>query len=127
MLICAQSALGDSVGWVAAAEAMAAGFQRQVDTGMRNAWQPNVLLGCTLSVLGRDVEALEALERMGNGLGLPQMPLLLDLPCFQRFQEEPRYRAVVANIARRQAELQERLSGTLRAHGVEPAPVDARD
>jgi len=55
---------------------------------------------------------------MDGSLGLPWMPLLLDSHCFQRFKNEPRYRAVVANVEQRQERLRERLPTTLREQGV---------
>jgi TolB-like protein/tetratricopeptide (TPR) repeat protein len=125
-LLGAKKARGDTT-IRTAIETAVADHQRQFDTGMRNAWLPTILRGCAYALFDRDAEALDALERLDGSLGLPQLPLLEDYQCFQHLQDEPRYRAVVANVKRRQAELRLRLPETLRAHGLERAQVGAQD
>jgi len=118
MLVDAKYALGQTDDARRLAQESVALHQLHMDTGMRNAWWPNVLLGCALAAFDRDAEVLDALERIDGSLALPQLPVLLDSHCFQRFKDEPRYRAVIANIERRQKQLRERLPDTLRSHGV---------
>lgn len=85
---------------------------------MRNYWWSNVLYACVAAVLGRDAEALDALERINDGLQLPQMAFLQDSHCFQRFKDGPRYQAVLASLERRKKQLRDRLPQTLRDFGV---------
>lgn len=83
------------------------------DTGAPYPWWSNLYLSCSLSILGEDAGALDAIERLVDAPGLPWYPVLKDALCFQKFVEEPRYLAVVDSIERRMADLRERLPDTL--------------
>ncbi len=94
-------------------------MQNKIDTGMRTSWWANVYLACALADVGRDAEAIAALERIQLGVGLVWMPVLEDSHCFARFRGQPRYDAVTAHERQRLEQLRDRLPQTLRAHGVE--------
>ena len=46
---------------------------------------------------------------------MPWYPLLIDAPCFRKYESEPRYQAAVAAIEERQRALREELPETLRS------------
>jgi len=81
-------------------------------------WFVEVNTACMLSVLGRDGEALEKLELARRSPRLPPRSVMQDTPCFQRFQGDERYRAVVDHFDTRRAELRARLPRTLAEFGV---------
>jgi hypothetical protein len=76
------------------------------------------LSACHESQLGRDAEALDALDRVRDAQGLAWSPFLLDSPCFKRLAQEPRYKALIEHLETRQQQLRERLPATLSEHGV---------
>ena len=88
-------------------------FASLSDTGAGDSWWPNFYEACSLSILGRDDEALAALERVNNSIGLLWYPQLVDAPCFRKYESEPRYRAVVAAYEDRLQMLREHLPDTL--------------
>lgn len=67
-------------------------------------------LACALAVLGRDDEAMAALARADDGSALPRYPCVRDHTCFRRFEDDPRYRAIVAAVEQRQAQLRARVA-----------------
>jgi TolB-like protein/DNA-binding winged helix-turn-helix (wHTH) protein/Tfp pilus assembly protein PilF len=83
-------------------------------TGAPKAWWPNLYEACGLSIVGEDELALETLERVVESPGLLWYPVLVDAPCFKKFEGEPRYQAVVESIERRQEILRDRLPDTLQ-------------
>lgn len=83
-------------------------------TGAAKAWWPNLYKACGLSIVGEDELALETLERVMESPGLLWYPVLVDSPCFQKFENEPRYQAVVQSVERRQEILRDRLPDTLQ-------------
>jgi tetratricopeptide (TPR) repeat protein len=87
-------------------------------TGAPKAWWPNMYEACGQSIVGEDELALETLERVVESPGLLWYPVLVDSPCFQKFEDEPRYQAVVQSVERRQEILRDRLPDTLQRLGV---------
>jgi TolB-like protein/DNA-binding winged helix-turn-helix (wHTH) protein/tetratricopeptide (TPR) repeat protein len=73
---------------------------------------------CPRAILGRDDEALDYLEQINRSSRLPWYFLFKDARCLQRYEDEPRYQAVLENIRLRQSELRDRLPTTLRNFGV---------
>lgn len=82
-------------------------------------WWIHVYRACLLSILRRDEEALVKLERVTSSPRLPWETTIRDMQCFQRYENEPRYQAVLAHIDSRRAELRQRVPKTLSAHKVE--------
>jgi tetratricopeptide (TPR) repeat protein len=82
-------------------------------------WWINVPDACDFLILGRDDEAREALERAAKGLVMPWDPILKDAPCFDRFEDDPVYRATIQHYENLRAMLRERLPETLAEFGVE--------
>lgn len=94
-------------------------FVSVLDTGPNeNMWWPNLMLSCVKAIQGDDAESLRRLEKVADSPGLPWYPALRDFHCFERIRTEPRYLAVVAATERQQAELGERLPGTLARFGL---------
>jgi len=89
-------------------------MSRVISTGAPKAWWPNLYEACGRSILGEDELALESLERLVESPGLLWYPVLVDSPCFQKFNDEPRYQAVVQSVERRQEVLRDRLPDTLQ-------------
>jgi TolB-like protein/cytochrome c-type biogenesis protein CcmH/NrfG len=110
----AMNALGDTERAQALVKPELTIAQMQVETGMGSSWWPNTFLACTLSLMERDADALIALERMKDSMGLPWMPLLRDYRCFRKFENDPRYQSVIASFEQREADLRARLPETLR-------------
>ena len=98
-----------------------------LSTGGEKAWWPNLYIACVDSILDDDAAALGSLERVPDTEGIPWQPLVLDTPCFRKFEEHPAYRNLVGSIEVRKAELRARLPETLasfrrdRAAGKAPA------
>jgi hypothetical protein len=92
--------------------------QRLVATEGHSAWTPLWKVACVKAVLGDDAAALLMLESLPTLVTLAWLPKLRDQACFRRFQQEPRYRAVVDALEARTAALRERLPATLARHGL---------
>jgi hypothetical protein len=75
-------------------------------------------MACMLAILGRDPEALNKLELGRRSPRLPPRPVLEDTPCFERYADEPVYRATLEQFEARRAALRERLPLTLSEFGV---------
>jgi hypothetical protein len=75
-------------------------------------------MACALSVVGRNAEALERIERIRASHRLPWDPVLRDSFCFQGLQDQPLYQETLAVFDRRRAELRARLPATLAEFGV---------
>jgi serine/threonine protein kinase/tetratricopeptide (TPR) repeat protein len=89
-----------------------------VDTILTTSWWVMSYYSCTLLQLGKEDEALDALDNLRTSQGLAWMPLLLDSPCFRRVADERRYKEVLSHLETRQAQLLERLPATLLEYGV---------
>jgi hypothetical protein len=59
------------------------------------------------------------LERVQLAFHLPWDPVLLDSPCFDRFDDDPVYLATVRHFEDRRAMLRERLPATLAEFGLD--------
>lgn len=81
--------------------------------GMEKSWFADLAISCSLSILGRDDEALAELERVLSSNGMPWYPVIRDQPCFKRFAGYARYDAVIDQLDKRKIELRERLPDTL--------------
>jgi len=81
-------------------------------------WFVEIYMACMLAVLGRDPEALNKLELARRSPRLPPQPVLEDTPCFERYADEPVYRATLEQFEARRAALRERLPLTLAEFGV---------
>ena len=82
-------------------------------------WWVHIYVACPLAVTGRDDEALDRLARAGNSVRLPWKSLITDMHCFQRYQDNPRYREILSIVEERRRQQLERLPDTLQAFGVE--------
>ena len=81
--------------------------------GMERSWFADLAISCSLSILGRDEEALAELERVLRSNGMPWYPVIRDQPCFKRFAGSARYDAVIDQLEQRKTELRDRLPDTL--------------
>jgi len=81
--------------------------------GMERSWFADVAISCSLSILGRDEEALAELERVVSSNGMPWYPVIRDQPCLKRLAGDARYDAVVGWLEQRKTELRDRLPDTL--------------
>ncbi|NNF61509.1 MAG: tetratricopeptide repeat protein [Gammaproteobacteria bacterium] len=95
-------------------------MSRLRQTGSQNAWWPIMYEACGYSILGEDKLALETLERVMDSPGLLWYPVLVDSPCFRKFKDEKRYKAVVNSVELRQKVLRDRLPETLQRFKVAP-------
>jgi len=73
---------------------------------------------CTLSILGRDEEALNELARVKESPRLRRQPFLRDLFCFQKYVDNPIYQDVLRDQEERRRALRERLPVVLAEFGV---------
>jgi serine/threonine-protein kinase len=83
-------------------------------------WFVEINMACMLSLLGRDAEAMQKLELARRSPRLAARPTLEDSPCFERYADEPVYRATVEHFAARRAALRARLPATLAEFDVRP-------
>ena len=81
-------------------------------------WFGETLSACSLSILGRDDEALAELELILRSPRLIPVPLLEDLACFRRFAGDPVYQSVVLHFRDRRAALRAALPAILGAFKV---------
>lgn len=107
----------DASGATSRATELAEWFESKRHTESDN-WWIHVYRACSLAVLGRDDLALQRIERVTASPRLPWNSTLKDLRCFLKFQDEPRYHAVLDQIDLRRRKLRERLSETLREYAV---------
>jgi len=84
----------------------------------RSAWLNPFGAACALSQLNRDEESLASLETLLDATAIAWTPWIKDHTCFQKFQNEPRYRAVVSALDARLATIRERLPVTLERYGL---------
>ena len=94
-------------------------FNSKMSSGQEaGSWIPNLTAACLLSILERDEESLAAVEKLPDLSAIAWAPWIKDHTCFQKFQNEPRYRAVVSALDARLAAIRERLPLTLEANGL---------
>ena len=89
-----------------------------LEHGLAKSWWVNWMQACYQSQLGRNADALDALDRVRDAQGLAWSPFVLDSPCLKRLNQEPRYKALIEHLETRQRQLRERLPATLREQGV---------
>jgi len=117
-LISALEATGDTAQARDLAEWMLK-FNSKMSSGQEaGSWIPNLTAACLLSILERDEESLAAVEKLPDLSAIAWAPWIKDHTCFQKFQNEPRYRAVVSALDARLAAIRERLPLTLEANGL---------
>lgn len=73
---------------------------------------------CDHAILGQDDLAREDLRRAQNGLHLVVDPYLKDVPCFERFKDDPVYLETVRYFDEFRERIRERLPATLAEFGV---------
>jgi len=117
-LISALKAIGDTVQAHDLAE-----WQRRFNDKMsigvgKSSWANYLFKACTLSTLDRDEESLATIEKLQDISAVAWTPWIKDNTCFLKFQNEPRYRAVVSALDARLATLRERLPVTLETYGL---------
>jgi tetratricopeptide (TPR) repeat protein len=83
-------------------------------------WVNHFAEACALSLLNRDEESLAEFEKLLDVPAIARTPWIKDHTCFQKFQNEPRYRAVVSALDERLATIRERLPATLERYGLLP-------
>lgn len=83
-----------------------------------NEWFVILRLACQSAILGRDDEARIYLERAQRSNHLNWEPMLRDAPCFERFADDPVFKATVKHFDDRRALLRARLPSTLAEFGV---------
>ena len=93
-------------------------FTLGMSKGMAGSWWLNAQLACSEAELGRTPDALDAIDRIDEARGLPELSQLQDSPCFKRIAKEPRYVALIEHLKERQRTLRERLPATLKKYGV---------
>jgi len=81
-------------------------------------WWVSLGLGCIHAILGDDIEVYRRFERALEGKNLAWEPMLKDVPCFERFADNPKYLAVVRHFDELRAMLRARLPETLAQYGV---------
>lgn len=119
-LISALQATGDTVQAHDLAEWLLQ-FNHKMGAGHEAAsWVTHLAEACTLSILGRDEEALVWIEKLQDLSAVAWTPWIKDHSCFQKFQNEPRYKVVVSALDARLAAIRERLPVTLEKYGLLP-------
>lgn len=83
-----------------------------------HSWWVSVSEACDRSVLGQDELARAALRRARLGRMLPWEPQLRDLPCLQRFKDDPEFVQTLEYFDRLRAAVRQRLPATLQEYGV---------
>jgi hypothetical protein len=81
-------------------------------------WWVTVAEACDKAILGRDDEVRQALKRAWEGRHLVWDPWMKDVPCFDRFKDDPVYQETVRHFDGLRAGLRERLAATLTEFGV---------
>ena len=94
-------------------------FNDKMSSGREvSTWVNHFAEACALSTLNRDEESLTSIEKLLDLDGIARMPWIKDHTCFRKFQNEPRYRAVVSALDARLAAIRERLPVTLERYGL---------
>lgn len=94
--------------------------QRAVDLGstVNYDWWVNLEEACQRAILGQDDEVHDSLQRTQKGMRIVWDPMLVDVPCFDRFADDPDYQATILHFDERRALLRARLPTTLAEFGV---------
>lgn len=80
---------------------------------------------CLDSLQGFDDRALQALEAMSGSVQLPFLYLVRDARCLQKFEDDPRFVAVIEGIEARQREIRSQVPETLQRFGIELPEMSA--
>ena len=107
----------DAIGDVQLASELAEWFIAKPRTENDN-WWIHVYRACAQAIAGDDEAALTTISRVITSPRLPWATAIQDLQCFERYQDEPRYQAVLENAAARREKLRQKLPKTLRQFGV---------
>ena len=108
----------DALGDVQQAAELAEWFSNKPHTQSNN-WWVHTYKACAQAIAGHDEDALAGLERVFTSPRVAWASALMDLQCFDRFADEPRYIAVLEYTESRRSTLRKRLPETLRQYGVE--------
>jgi hypothetical protein len=81
-------------------------------------WWVTVAGACDYAILGQDDKVYEFLELAQKSRMPVWDPWLKDVPCFERFKDDPVYQETVRHFDDLRAELRERLPETLAEFGV---------
>jgi hypothetical protein len=81
-------------------------------------WWNKAYGACGLAILERDDTALQMLQRIEDSPRLPWLPVILDSPCFQRYEDNPDYLALIHLLEEHQAAKRSQLPSTLAEFGV---------
>ena len=94
-------------------------FNDKMSSGQEvSTWVNHFAEACALSTLNRDEESLASIEKLLDVPAIARTPWIKDHTCFRKFQNEPRYRAVVSALDARLATIRERLPVTLERYGL---------
>jgi TolB-like protein/tetratricopeptide (TPR) repeat protein len=85
-------------------------------------WWNKAYGACGLAILEQDDKALQMLQRIEDSPRLPWLPVILDSFCFQRYAENPDYRALIYRVEERQAAKRSQLPSTMAEFGVALEP-----
>jgi hypothetical protein len=88
-------------------------------------WMPLIFTASELSILGRDEQALQSIERIKDSPRLPWNAFLRDAPTFSKYGTERRYLETLQVIEDRKAALRQRLTATLAEFGVALDPAQS--
>jgi hypothetical protein len=113
-----------AAGRSAEAESLAEGHIAQnkffLRAGASDGWVPMMSAACAYAVINDEQSALHWLEEMVKVDAIPRLPWLLDLACFDDYDNKPRYQAVVAAVEAKIAIVRERIPATLARRGLPP-------
>ena len=76
-------------------------------------WWNKAYGACGLAVMEQDDKALEILQRIEDSPRLPLVSVIMDSFCFQRYEENPDYQALIHLVEERQAAKRKQLPSTL--------------
>jgi TolB-like protein/DNA-binding winged helix-turn-helix (wHTH) protein/tetratricopeptide (TPR) repeat protein len=107
----------DAVGQSTRAHEIANWWNHRAHTDNSN-WWILIFRACPLAVSGFDDQALDLLVDVADSPRLPWESLIRDMPCFQRFADNPRYQDMLRKVEARRNALREQLPETLAEHGV---------
>ena len=81
-------------------------------------WWYDFHRSCGLAIMGREDEAIDALQRIELSPQLPWEPYVRDSVCMKVLEDRPEYQQVVEHVAERKAALRQKLPTTLAQFGV---------
>jgi hypothetical protein len=108
-----------AIGQVEMAQGLARFTVEEVGYTPSYSWWVTVMEACDRAILGQDDQVRDALQRAQRGRLLVWDPWLKDMPCLERFADDPVFKETVRYYDGLRAELRERLPATLAEFGVE--------